>query len=78
MPSGPPATGTSPHGPGVVGGIHRPQGYHADTGLKICQLLEQWGVDAINVTASGTDSKLSQSVEPMYYPQGWRKHLAKR
>lgn len=54
-----------------------PKGYHADTGLKICQLLEQWGVDAINVTASGTDSKLSQSVEPMYYPQGWRKHLAK-
>ena len=34
-------------------------------------------MDAINVTASGTDSKLSQSVEPMYYPQGWRKHLAK-
>ncbi|MDY4172755.1 MAG: FAD-dependent oxidoreductase [Evtepia sp.] len=53
------------------------EGYHADTGLKICQLLEGWGVDAINVTASGTDSKLSQSVEPMYYPQGWRKHLAK-
>lgn len=54
-----------------------PKGYHADTGLKICQMLEAWGVDAINVTASGTDSKLSQSVEPMYYPQGWRKHLAK-
>ena len=52
-------------------------GYHADTGLKICQMLEQWGVDAINVTASGTDSKLSQSVEPMHYPQGWRKHLPK-
>lgn len=52
-------------------------GYHADTGLKICQMLEGWGVDAINVTASGTDSKLSQSAEPMYYPQGWRKHLPK-
>ncbi len=52
-------------------------GYHADTGIKICQMLEGWGVDAINVTASGTNSKLSQSVEPMYYPQGWRKHLAK-
>lgn len=52
-------------------------GYHADTGIKICQMLEQWGVDAINTTASGTDSKLSQSAEPMYYPQGWRKHLPK-
>ena len=54
-----------------------PKGYHGDTGIKICQMLESWGVDAINTTASGTDSKLSQSVEPMYYPQGWRKHLAK-
>lgn len=52
-------------------------GYHADTGIKICQMLERWGVDAINVTASGTASKLSQSVEPIGYPQGWRKHLAK-
>lgn len=53
------------------------KGYHADTGIKICQMLERWGVDAINATASGTDSKLSQSVEPISYPQGWRKHLAR-
>ena len=50
-------------------------GYHADTGIKICQMLERWGADAINVTASGTSSKLSQSMEPITYPQGWRKHL---
>lgn len=50
-------------------------GYHADTGIKLCQLLEQWGADGINTTASGTDSKLSQSAEPMCYLQGWRKHL---
>lgn len=50
-------------------------GYHADTGIKICQMLESWGVDAINVTASGTNSKLSQSMEPITYLQGWRKHL---
>ncbi len=50
-------------------------GYHADAGVKICQLLEQWGVDAIDVTASGTSSKLSQSMEPITYPQGWRRHL---
>lgn len=52
-------------------------GYHADTGVKICQMLESWGVDAINASASGTTSKLSQSMEPMHYRQGWRKHLAK-
>jgi 2,4-dienoyl-CoA reductase-like NADH-dependent reductase (Old Yellow Enzyme family)/thioredoxin reductase len=50
-------------------------GYHADVGIKICQMLERWGVHAINVTASGTNSKLSQSMEPITYPQGWRKHL---
>lgn len=50
-------------------------GYHADTGIKICQMLEDWGVDAINVTASGTSSRLSQSMEPIPYLQGWRKHL---
>lgn len=53
------------------------EGYHADVGIKICQMLEQWGVDAINVSASGTNSKLSQSMEPITYPQGWRKHLLK-
>lgn len=50
-------------------------GYHADVGIKICQMLEAWGVHAINVSASGTNSKLSQSMEPITYPQGWRKHL---
>jgi 2,4-dienoyl-CoA reductase-like NADH-dependent reductase (Old Yellow Enzyme family) len=52
-----------------------PAGYHADTGIKLCQLLEAWGADAISVTAGGTASKLSQSMEPMNYLQGWRKHL---
>ncbi len=50
-------------------------GYHADQGIKICQFLEQWGADAINVSASGTNSKLSQSMEPITFLQGWRKHL---
>ncbi len=53
------------------------QGYHADTGIKICQMLENWGASAINVSASGTASKLSQSVEPMAFMQGWRRHLAR-
>lgn len=52
-------------------------GYHADTGVKVCQMLERWGVDAINASASGTGSKGSQSMEPMHFRQGWRKHLAK-
>lgn len=53
------------------------KGYHADEGIKLCQWLEQWGAAAINVTAGGTSSKLSQSMEPITYRQGWRKHLMK-
>ncbi len=53
------------------------EGYHADTGIKICQMLEKWGATAINVSASGTASKLSQSVEPIPFMQGWRRHLAR-
>ena len=69
--------GTVKDGLGEGGYYIGQKGYHADTGIKICQLLESWGADAINATASGTDSRLSQSVEPISYPQGWRKHLAK-
>ena len=53
------------------------KGYHADVGIKICQMLETWGADAIDVSASGTSGKLSESMEPITYLQGWRKHLMK-
>ena len=52
------------------GGVHRPGGLPCRHRHSNCQMRGLLGVDAINVTASGTDSKLSQSVEPMYYPQG--------
>ncbi len=50
-------------------------GYHADEGILICQRLEALGVQAIHVTAGGTSSKQSQSMEPVTYREGWRKHL---
>jgi 2,4-dienoyl-CoA reductase-like NADH-dependent reductase (Old Yellow Enzyme family)/thioredoxin reductase len=50
-------------------------GYHLDEGIKIAQHLEELGVDAVDVTAAGTGCPGSQSLEPISYRQGWRRHL---
>lgn len=50
-------------------------GYHLNEGIEICRLLEQYGADAINVTCAGTGCAYGQSLEPVSYEQGWRKHL---
>lgn len=56
---------------------YMPQGgYHLDEGIRICQDLEKYRVAAINVTAAGTGCKYGQSLEPVSYEQGWRKHLS--
>jgi len=49
-------------------------GYHLDQGVKIAKYLEEWGVDIINVTASGSESDRNCSIEPVSYKQGWRKN----
>lgn len=51
-------------------------GYHLDEGIEICKKLEEYGVDAINVTVAGTGCKYGQSLEPISFRQGWRKHIA--
>lgn len=51
------------------------EGYHLNEGLKIARLLEEAGVDAIDVTAAGNGGTRSQSLEPTSYQQGWRRHL---
>lgn len=50
-------------------------GYHLNEGIQICQALEQYGASAINVTAAGSGCQYGQSLEPVSYAQGWRKHL---
>lgn len=50
-------------------------GYHLDEGIEICKKLEEYGADAINVTVAGTGCKYGQSLEPISFPQGWRKHI---
>ena len=52
-------------------------GQHLDETLKVFKWAEEWGVDLLDVSASGSMSHGSQSVEPPSFDQGWRKHLPK-
>ena len=52
-------------------------GQHLDETLKVFKWAEEWGVDLLDVSASGSRSHGSQSVEPPSFDQGWRKHLPK-
>ena len=52
-------------------------GYHPDYGITICKRLEALGVDALDITASGSASPRGQSIEYMTYEQGWRRFLVK-
>ena len=51
-------------------------GYHLNEGIELCKLAEAYGADAINVTVAGTGCRYGQSLEPVSYPQGWRRHLS--
>lgn len=53
------------------------ESYHLDEALKLCKMLEAHSVDVISVTVGGTENGRSHSLEPVTYPQGWRRHLAK-
>ncbi|WP_353893924.1 NAD(P)/FAD-dependent oxidoreductase [Proteinivorax hydrogeniformans] len=50
-------------------------GITLDEGVKIARYLESIGVDALNVSAGIYESSAT-IIEPMSYPQGWKKHLA--
>jgi len=53
------------------------ESFHLDEMIKFCKMLENHTIDVINVTAGGTENGRSTAVEPVTYPQGWRRHLAK-
>lgn len=43
--------------------------------VEVAKYLESIGVDAINVSA-GTYESVNTIIEPISYPQGWKRHLA--
>lgn len=51
-------------------------GLNLNEAVKAAIYLESVGVDAINVS-SGTYESANTTIEPISYPQGWKKHLAK-
>ncbi|WP_461207799.1 oxidoreductase [Clostridium sp. DL1XJH146] len=51
-------------------------GLKLDEAVKVARTLESIGVDAINVS-SGTYDSMVTIIEPISYPQGWKRHLAK-
>ncbi len=51
-------------------------GLKLDEAIKIARTLESIGVDVINVS-SGTYDSMITIIEPISYPQGWKRHLAK-
>lgn len=51
-------------------------GIKLDEAVKIARYLESIGVDAINVSSGTYDSMLT-IIEPISYPEGWKRHLAK-
>lgn len=50
-------------------------GFKLDEAIKASKYLESIGIDAINVSA-GTYESVNTIIEPISYPQGWKRHLA--
>lgn len=52
------------------------QGILLEEGVEIARRLESFGVDALNVSSGNYDTAQT-SCEPISFPPGWRKYLAK-
>lgn len=52
------------------------QGILLDEGVEMAKMLESFGVDVLNVS-SGSYDTAQTSCEPISFPTGWRKYLAK-
>lgn len=52
------------------------KGYTLEEGVKIAKILEESGVDAIDVSSAGYDT-FNYWLEPVSFEPGWRKYMAK-
>ena len=52
------------------------KGYTLEDGVKIAKILEENGVDAIDVSSAGYDT-FNYWLEPVSFEPGWRKYMAK-
>ena len=52
------------------------QGILLEEGVEMAKRLERFGVDALNISSGNYDTAQT-SCEPISFPPGWRKYLAK-
>lgn len=52
------------------------KGYTLEEGVKVAKILEENGVDAIDVSSAGYDT-FNYWLEPVSFEPGWRKYMAK-
>lgn len=52
-------------------------GLTLEESVKIARHLEKVGIDGLNISAGGYAAP-NESTEPISYPQGWKRHLARR
>ncbi len=52
------------------------KGYSLEEGVEIAKILERNGADAIDVSSAGYDT-FNYWLEPVSFPLGWRKYMAK-
>ena len=52
------------------------KGYTLEEGVRIAKILEENGVDAIDVSSAGYDT-FNYWLEPVSFEPGWRKYMAK-
>lgn len=52
------------------------KGYTLEEGVKIAKILEENGIDAIDVSSAGYDT-FNYWLEPVSFEPGWRKYMAK-
>lgn len=52
------------------------KGYTLEDGVKIAKILEENGIDAIDVSSAGYDT-FNYWLEPVSFEPGWRKYMAK-
>ena len=55
---------------------HPEWGYHLDEGVRMAQILEENGADAIDVSCGGYDT-INTWMEPVSFQPGWRSYMAK-
>ena len=54
-----------------------PDGLGLEEMLLVCKRLEALGVAAIDASVAGAGNGRAHTIEPMVYPEGWRRHLAR-